>query len=388
MALNIMHVDMDAFYAAVEQMDNPELKGKPVIVGGISNRGVVSTASYEARKYGVHSAMPIAEAKRLCPHGIFLPGRHERYSEVSRQIFAILYQYTPIVEKVSIDEAFLDLTGCSRLFGNSIQIGRRIKADIYNKFGLTASIGLASNKFLAKLASDMEKPDGFFVIEEKDIDKILEPLDVGKIWGVGKRTAEILKSKGIDTIGRLKTLTIEELETLLGKNGVRLYYLSRGIDNRRVEVNNPVKSISHEETFAEDISDRNLILASLLRMSIKVSRRLRKAGLVGNTIEVKIRYGDFTTYTRSISISVGTNQTDIIYQKAIYLLEKNKLLNRPIRLLGVGVSNLSPEGPEQLSLFENNLKMEKLAKTIDLIRDKFGETSVIRARNLDDFKSR
>lgn len=388
MALNIMHVDMDAFYAAVEQMDNPELKGKPVIVGGISNRGVVSTASYEARKYGVHSAMPIAEAKRLCPHGIFLPGRHERYSEVSRQIFAILYQYTPIVEKVSIDEAFLDLTGCSRLFGDSIQIGRRIKADIYNKFGLTASIGLASNKFLAKLASDMEKPDGFFVIEEKDIDKILEPLDVGKIWGVGKRTAEILKSKGIDTIGRLKTLTIEELETLLGKNGVRLYYLSRGIDNRRVEVNNPVKSISHEETFAEDISDRNLILASLLRMSIKVSRRLRKAGLVGNTIEVKIRYGDFTTYTRSISISVGTNQTDIIYQKAIYLLEKNKLLNRPIRLLGVGVSNLSPEGPEQLSLFENNLKMEKLAKTIDLIRDKFGETSVIRARNLDDFKSR
>ena len=336
MALNIMHVDMDAFYAAVEQMDNPELKGKPVIVGGISNRGVVSTASYEARKYGVHSAMPIAEAKRLCPHGIFLPGRHERYSEVSRQIFAILYQYTPIVEKVSIDEAFLDLTGCSRLFGNSIQIGRRIKADIYNKFGLTASIGLASNKFLAKLASDMEKPDGFFVIEEKDIDRILEPLDVGKIWGVGKRTAEILKSKGIDTIGRLKTLTIEELETLLGKNGVRLYYLSRGIDNRRVEVNNPVKSISHEETFAEDISDRNLILASLLRMSIKVSRRLRKAGLVGNTIEVKIRYGDFTTYTRSISISVGTNQTDIIYQKAIYLLEKNKLLNRPIRLLGVG----------------------------------------------------
>lgn len=388
MALNIMHVDMDAFYAAVEQMDNPELKGKPVIVGGISNRGVVSTASYEARKYGVHSAMPIAEAKRLCPHGIFLPGRHERYSEVSRQIFAILYQYTPIVEKVSIDEGFLDLTGCSRLFGNSIQIGRRIKADIYNKFGLTASIGLASNKFLAKLASDMEKPDGFFVIEEKDIDRILEPLDVGKIWGVGKRTAEILKSKGIDTIGRLKTLTIEELETLLGKNGVRLYYLSRGIDNRRVEVNNPVKSISHEETFAEDISDRNLILASLLRMSIKVSRRLRKAGLVGNTIEVKIRYGDFTTYTRSISISVGTNQTDIIYQKAIYLLEKNKLLNRPIRLLGVGVSNLSPEGPEQLSLFENNLKMEKLAKTIDLIRDKFGETSVIRARNLDDFKSR
>src|SRR5690554_2393649 len=265
MALNIMHVDMDAFYAAVEQMDKPELKGKPVIVGGVSlsNRGVVSTASYEARKYGVHSAMPIVEAKRLCPDAVFLPGRHERYSEVSRQIFEIFYQYTPLVEQISIDEAFLDLTGCSRLFGDSIQIGRRIKEDIYNKFGLTASIGLARNKFLAKLASDMEKPDGFFVIEDKDIDRILEPLDVNKIWGVGKKTAEILRSRGIDTIGRLKTLPLEELENLLGKNGIRLYYLSRGIDNRRVEVDNPVKSISHEEIFAENISDKNAILSSL-----------------------------------------------------------------------------------------------------------------------------
>lgn len=388
MALNIMHVDMDAFYAAVEQMDKPELKGKPVIVGGVSlsNRGVVSTASYEARKYGVHSAMPIVEAKRLCPDAVFLPGRHERYSEVSRQIFEIFYQYTPLVEQISIDEAFLDLTGCSRLFGDSIQIGRRIKEDIYNKFGLTASIGLARNKFLAKLASDMEKPDGFFVIEDKDIDRILEPLDVNKIWGVGKKTAEILRSRGIDTIGRLKTLPLEELENLLGKNGIRLYYLSRGIDNRKVEVDNPVKSISHEETFAENISDKNAILSSLLRMSSKVSRRLRKAGLNGNTIDVKIRYGDFTTYTRSISIAVGTNNTDVIYQKAIYLLEKNKLLNQPVRLLGVGVSNLSPEGPEQLSLFENNQKTDDLTKTIDFIRDKFGETSLIRARNLDDFK--
>ena len=203
---------------------------------------------------------------------------------------------------------------------------------------------------------------------------------------MGKKTAEILRSRGIDTIGRLKTLPLEELENLLGKNGIRLYYLSRGIDNRKVEVDNPVKSISHEETFAENISDKNAILSSLLRMSSKVSRRLRKAGLIGNTIDVKIRYGDFTTYTRSISIAVGTNNTDVIYQKAIYLLEKNKLLNQPVRLLGVGVSNLSPEGPEQLSLFENNQKTDDLTKTIDFIRDKFGETSLIRARNLDDFK--
>ncbi|HHU91620.1 MAG TPA: DNA polymerase IV [Halanaerobiaceae bacterium] len=388
MALNIMHVDMDAFYAAVEQQDNPALKGKPVIVGGLSNRGVVSTASYEARKYGVHSAMPIVEAKRLCPEGVFLPGRHDRYAEVSRQIFEIFYHYTPLVEKLSIDEAFLDLTGCSRLFGDPIQIGKKIKEELYNKLGLTASIGLARNKFLAKLASDLDKPDGFFILEEKDIDRILEPLDISKVWGVGKKTEELLKSKGIDTIGRLKSLSLDELEMLLGKNGIQLYYLSRGIDNRKVEVNNQVKSISHEETFAENRVDKNLILASLLRMSIKVSRRLRKAGLQGSTIEIKVRYGDFTTYNRSVSLAVGTNKTDIIYEKAIYLLEKNRLLGKPIRLLGVGVSNLSPEGAQQLSLFENNIKMDKLDKTIDLLRDRFGESSVMRARNLDDFKSR
>lgn len=388
MALNIMHVDMDAFYAAVEQQDNPALKGKPVIVGGLSNRGVVSTASYEARKYGVHSAMPIVEAKRLCPEGVFLPGRHDRYAEVSRQIFEIFYHYTPLVEKLSIDEAFLDLTGCSRLFGDPIQIGKKIKEELYNKLGLTASIGLARNKFLAKLASDLDKPDGFFILEEKDIDRILEPLDISKVWGVGKKTEKLLKSKGIDTIGRLKSLSLDELEMLLGKNGIQLYYLSRGIDNRKVEVNNQVKSISHEETFAENRVDKNLILASLLRMSIKVSRRLRKAGLQGSTIEIKVRYGDFTTYNRSVSLAVGTNKTDIIYEKAIYLLEKNRLLGKPIRLLGVGVSNLSPEGAQQLSLFENNIKMDKLDKTIDLLRDRFGESSVMRARNLDDFKSR
>ena len=388
MALNIMHVDMDAFYAAVEQQDNPALKGKPVIVGGLSNRGVVSTASYEARKYGVHSAMPIVEAKRLCPEGVFLPGRHDRYAEVSRQIFEIFYHYTPLVEKLSIDEAFLDLTGCSRLFGDPIQIGKKIKEELYNKLGLTASIGLARNKFLAKLASDLDKPDGFFILEEKDIDRILEPLDISKVWGVGKKTEELLKSKGIDTIGILKSLSLDELEMLLGKNGIQLYYLSRGIDNRKVEVNNQVKSISHEETFAENRVDKNLILASLLRMSIKVSRRLRKAGLQGSTIEIKVRYGDFTTYNRSVSLAVGTNKTDIIYEKAIYLLEKNRLLGKPIRLLGVGVSNLSPEGAQQLSLFENNIKMDKLDKTIDLLRDRFGESSVMRARNLDDFKSR
>lgn len=384
MSLNIMHVDMDAFFAAVEQNDRPELKGKPVIVGGsLDKRGVVSTASYEARIYGVHSAMPIAEARRLCPDGIFLPGRYERYSEISEKIFNIFLKYTPLVERVSIDEAFLDLTGCHRLFGSSIEIGKKIKEDIYNELGLTASVGLATNKFLAKLASDMDKPDGFFIIEEDRVDKILEPLPVKKIWGVGKKAEEALKKRGIFTIGDLKKLSLNDLELLFGKPGVQLYYLSRGIDNRRVEVETEVKSVSHEETFSEDISDHNQILASLMGMSAKVSRRLRKQGFEGNTIFIKIRYSDFSTYTRRITINVPTDSTDKIYSTGCQLLMRENLLRKPVRLLGIGVSSLSRTSTRQLSLFSDNEKEEKLKKTIDILKDKYGENSIRRARTLD-----
>ncbi|MFP4017421.1 MAG: DNA polymerase IV [Halanaerobiales bacterium] len=385
MALEIMHIDMDAFFAAVEQLDNPELKGKPVIVGGIGldNRGVVSAASYEARKYGVHSAMPMIQARRLCPDGIYLSGRHHRYSEMSRKIFDIFYEFTPLVEGISIDEAFLDLTGCHRLFGDSIEIGKKIKDQIQERLGLTASVGLAPNKFLAKLASGMDKPDGFFIIPEDRISEILEPLPVGKIWGVGKKTEEALKKKGLDTIAKIKKLSINELEAMFGKMGFQLYHLARGIDNRSVEVDNQIKSISHEETFQEDLTDKNQILSSLLRMSSKVSRRLRKKGLEGNTIYIKVRYGDFTTYTRRITVSIATNDTDKIYRTGLRLLEREELLNKPVRLLGIGVSNLYEENRKQLSLFNDNIKADKLTKTIDGLKDKFGDNSVFRARNLD-----
>ena len=384
MSLNIMHVDMDAFFAAVEQHDQPELKGKPVIIGGsLEKRGVVSTASYEARTYGVHSAMPIAEAKRLCPKGIFLSGRHGRYSEISEKIYNIFLKYTPLVEKISIDEAFLDLTGCHRLFGSSIEIGKKIKEDISNNLGITASVGLAGNKFLAKLASDLDKPDGFFIVEEDRVDEILEPLPVKKIWGVGKKAEEAFKKRGIATIGDIKRLSLNELEAIFGKLGIQLYYLSRGIDNRRVEVENEVKSVSHEETFSEDISDLNQILSCLMRMSAKVSRRLRQKGFEGITIFIKIRYGDFSTYTRRVTITVPTDNTDKIYSIGYQLLAREKLLRKPVRLLGIGVSNLSRTSIKQLSLFSDNIKEEKLNKTIDVLKDKYGENSIKRARNLD-----
>ncbi|MFP4661167.1 MAG: DNA polymerase IV [Halanaerobiales bacterium] len=385
MALEIMHIDMDAFFAAVEQLDNPELKGKPVIVGGVGldNRGVVSAASYEARKYGVHSAMPMVQARSLCPDGIYLQGRHYRYSELSRQIFDIFYEYTPLVEGISIDEAFLDLTGCHRLFGDSIEIGKKIKSEIQERIGLTASVGLAPNKFLAKLASGMDKPDGFFIIPEDRISEILEPLPVGKIWGVGKKTEETMQKRGIETIATLKKLKINELEAMYGKMGVQLYHLARGIDNRDVKVDNQIKSISHEETFQEDVTDKDQILSCLLRMSSKVSRRLRKNGFEGSTIFIKVRYGDFTTYSRRLTISIATNDIDQIYGTGKRLLEREKLLKKPVRLLGIGVSNLSVENSKQLSLFNDRIKEDKLNKTIDGLKDKFGDGSVIRARNLD-----
>ncbi len=385
MGLEIMHIDMDAFFAAVEQLDNPELMGKPVIVGGVglNDRGVVSTASYEARKYGVHSAMPVVEARRLCPDGIYLPGRHKRYRELSREIHRIFCRYTPLVEKISIDEAFLDLSGCHRLFGSSLEIGREIKESIREETGLTASVGLASNKFLAKLASDLGKPDGFFVIKEDRIDEILESLPIGKLWGVGKKTEAALKNKGIDSVKKLKKISLVELEAMFGKMGKQLYYLARGIDRRRVEPGNRAKSISHEETFSRNLTDKDKIYASLLEMSEKVSRRMRKNGFKGSTVFVKVRYDDFSTYTRRVTLNNPITGTNILYQTGRGLINKHKLLKRPIRLLGIGIGNLSRNQNIQLSLFSDRLTEEELTKTIDGIKDRFGDNSITRARNLD-----
>ena len=384
--LNTMHVDMDAFFASVEQEDNPELKRKPVIVGGVylSNRGVVSTASYEARKYGVHSAMPIIKAKQLCPNGIYLPGRHRRYEEISQQIFAIFRSYTPVVEKLSIDEAFLDLTGCHRLFGSSREIGEMIKKEIKNKTGLVASIGIAPNKFIAKLASTLDKPNGFMIIDEEEVNEVIDPLPISKMWGVGDKTEKKLRDIGIKTIGMLKSLSLHELTNMFGKFGQNLYYLSRGIDQREIEAESETKSISQEETFSSNLSDDERIHAALMKLVEKVTRRLRKKNLRGSTIFIKIRYNDFSTYTRRKTLNQTVNQTDIVFTIAKKLIHDNNLTKKPVRLLGIGISNLTDEKSKQLSLFADDSNKNKLTNTIDKIRDKYGEGSVKRGIELLD----
>ncbi|ACL69655.1 DNA polymerase IV [Halothermothrix orenii] len=384
MELDIMHVDMDAFFASVEQLDNPEFRRKPVIVGGIDleNRGVVSTASYEARKYGVKSAMSVVEARRLCPEGIFVKGRHSRYREISEKIFRIFNTYTPLVEKVSIDEAFLDLTGCHRLFGSSVEIGKKIKNKIKEQLGLTASIGLSYNKFLAKLASGMDKPDGFFIIDDNNVDKILNKLCVGEVWGIGKKTEQLLLSKGIKTVGMLRHLSKSDLKGILGKQGLQLYYLARGIDDRHVEPGSDIKSISHEETFSDDLIDPDEVMSHLMNMSERVARRLRKNCLKGSTVFIKVRYNNRVTLTRRTTIKEYVDDTDSIYRTGLLLIKKHNLLSKPIRLLGIGMANLTDNNGIQLSLFTDRVRKKRLTSTIDKIKDRYGEKSITRGRNL------
>ena len=384
MSLDIIHVDMDAFFASVEQLDNPVYRGKPVIVGGSGSekRGVVSAASYEARKYGIHSAMPLVQARRLCPDGVFLPVRGERYSEVSEKILKIFKRYTPRLEKVSIDEAFLDLKGCHRLFGSSIEIGKKIKQDITDEIGINASVGIAPNKFLAKLASDMEKPDGFVVIEEDEILEILAPLPVKKIWGVGDKTAEKLINCGIETIGELREIPRKELAELFGKKGNDLFFLSRGIDNRPVEVGEDTSSISHERTFSTSLTKDDEIYAALMDMSEMVTRRLREKELKGRTVFIKVRYDNFDTLTRSHTLNEKIFTAESLYNTGKKLLKKYSLLKKPVRLLGIGISNLTASQNTQLSLFCDKRKDERLTGTIDSINDKFGEKTIFRAKNL------
>src|SRR6056297_565960 len=307
--LHIIHADMDAFFAEVERIDNPEIEGKAVIIGGVGlgDRGVVSTASYEARKYGVHSAMPIAAAKKLCPDGIYLPARHKRYSQMSAEIFDILTKYTPLVEKISIDEAFLDIKGCERLYGNSLQIAEKIEDDVYSQTGLKISIGLSVNKFLAKLASDFDKPDGLTVVPAEDIKNFLRDLHIERIWGVGSKFKKSLSEIGVNYVKDIWPYSLNELENLFGKSGVKLYYLSRGIDERKVEVRNEIKSVSHEETFFDNLSDYSEIMAYLFKLSEKVSFRLRENNFYGKTIFIKIRYDNFNTISRQISFKRSFN---------------------------------------------------------------------------------
>jgi len=380
----IIHIDMDAFYAAVEQRDNPELRGKPLIIGGQPNsRGVVSTASYEARRYGVRSAMPLAQAYRRCPQGIFMPGDHGKYRAVSRQILAIYREYTPLVEPLALDEAFLDVTGCEKLFGRAEEMGWCIKERIRKEVGLTASVGVAHNKFLAKLASDLKKPDGFVVVRPDRIREFLQGLPVSRLWGVGEKTAAQLEALGLKTIGQVAQLPVEALEDKLGSWGRQLYYLARGIDDRPVKSCQQVKSVGHETTFHRDVNNKELLLTTLLDLTLETGRRLRRKGLAGRTVTLKLRYSDFETITRAATLEEATDSDNMIFSTVSGLLER-EYSGKLVRLIGVTVSKLSLKDQEgQLALFdERREKEEKLTGAMDKIKDKYGEGIITRARLL------
>ena len=381
-AREIIHVDMDAFYASVEQIDHPELKGKAVIVGGDPRgRGVVSAASYEARKFGVHSAMPTAQAIRRCPHAILLPVRMDRYAEVSHTIRTIFERYTPLVEPISLDEAFLDVTASVALFGTPEQIGQAIKKAILEQTHLTASVGVAPNKFLAKLASDLNKPDGFVIITEQNKQQILDPLPVGKIWGVGEVTENALKSHGIHTIGQLRAGSVDELAAIVGNGAAELQRLARGEDDREVEPDRQCKSLSSEQTFATDISDATILLSVLLEQVEEVAQRLRQEKLKARTVTLKLRYGDFRTVTRSATLSEATNVTKTLWEIAERVFRQwHSRSGGPLRLLGFGVSGLAPEQAGQQLLFRDpeEEKLKRLDKAVDEIRDRYGNRAVHR----------
>jgi DNA polymerase-4 len=377
-------MDMDAFYAAVEIRDNPALAGKPLIIGYPGPRGVVSTCSYEARRFGVHSAMPSVTAMRLCPQATWLPGRMGLYSEVSRRILAMLDDVSPAVEPLSIDEAFIDLTGIAADLAQGREAGARLKERIRREERLTASVGVAPNKFLAKVASDLEKPDGLVVFPLEDVPRRLWPLPVERLWGVGPKTAAHLRSRAIQTVGDLLETPERDLVPLLGEGlSHHLLSLARGEDDRRVESEREAKSISEERTYERDLTDKEAIDRALLARGVGVARQLRRQKLAARTVHLKVRAGDFTTWTRSKTLTQPTDLAGPIVAAAREMLaSKIPLGRRGVRLLGVGVSGLARAGLAQAELFEDAgaERTRRLARAADLVRERFGDEAVTRAR--------
>ena len=425
-----MHVDMDAFFASIEQLDHPEYKGHPVIVGGLSSRGVVATCSYEARKFGVHSAMPISRAKKLCPDGIYVYPRMDRYKEVSHQIFSIMKEFTPHIEPLSIDEAFLEVSGMSTMYSGPKALGRAIKDRVFEETGLIISAGLAPNKFLAKLASDLDKPDGLVVIPYGREKEILAPLPIKRIWGVGPRTEKILKTGGFHLMRHIQALPDESsLIPLVGNQARRIWELANGIDDRPVETDRKIQSIGAEETYEEDLTNGSAIELEFRYFANRLSKRLRKRNLLGHTVSIKVRYDDFTTVSRQKRLDTPSDHEHVFFETALLLWnklmqdktsKKTKGIKKdievlgattkvkstnlkstnsnysssnyggsseiafmdppgPIRLLGLTVSGLDEEVPMQDSLFESP-KYEtenKLAGVLDSLESKFGETAVM-----------
>ena len=350
----ILHVDMDAFYASVEERDRPELVGRPVIVGGSpEKRGVVSAANYVARRYGVHSAMPAVTAHGLCPHGVFLPPRIDYYAEISRQIREIFERFTPLVEPLSLDEAFLDVTGSEHLFGSAAEIGRKIKHAIKKEVRLVASVGVAPNKFVARIASDLQKPDGFVVVAADQVQEFLDPLPVERLWGVGRQSSKALEGLSIHTIGQVRKFPVRVLRRRFGTSGQLLWQLSRGIDERPVVPEREARAISHETTFEQNIDELEILQAWLLDLTEQVGWRLRRNGLRGRTVQLKVRFADFSTITRSQTLPEPTNITQELWQAADELLSQRLPAGHlPVRLLGMGVSGVDDTGLVQGMLFD------------------------------------
>jgi DNA polymerase IV len=377
----IAHVDMDAFYASVEQRDRPELRGLPVIVGADpKGRGVVSAASYEARVFGVRSAMPIGKAARLCPHGVFVPVDMAKYARVSDEIMALLGEFSPLVEPVSVDEAFVDLTGTASLFGPPPHAVRRIKQRIRAETGLTASAGLAANKFIAKIASDLRKPDGMVVVEPGREAEFLAPLPIERLWGVGKATATSLAALGIATIGQLQRLSRATLVSRLGDHGADLHELAFGRDDRAVTPWTAPKSMGAETTFERDTDDRARLQTSLRAQAERIARELRAGGVAASRVTLKLRFADFRTITRSHTGDPTQDGLEL-YRRVLILFAREDLLQR-VRLIGVSASALGPPDSGQLGLLDPNaVRRERLARAVDGISERFG-ADVIRPATL------
>ena len=387
----ILHIDMDAFYASVEVLDHPEYKGKPVVVGSPPNqRGVVSTASYEARKFGIHSAMPSRTAGKLCPHAIFLPVRMERYMEMSDRVMAIIESFSPVIEQVSVDEAFVDVSGALRRWGDPVKLARALKLKITSGLGLTASVGVAPNKFLAKVASDLEKPDGLTVVrtDEKEIAAFLAPLPVTRIWGVGKVSGARLQQFGIRTIGDLQKRARADIESIVGAAlAEHILSLAVGRDDRPVVTEYEAKSISGEHTFDVDCSDAPTLREKMIEIAEHVGRRLRRSGKVARVAQIKIRTDDFHTFTRQKALKPATSSDRELIRAMLDLYDAQKL-ERPVRLLGFGVAGFDESAGDdeggflfpEMNARPGREKDERLDRTLDKLRDAFGSDAIRRGK--------
>jgi len=383
----ILHADLDAFYASVEVLDDPSLRGRPVIVGGRPDeRGVVSAASYEAREYGVHSAMPLRTAGRRCPHGVFLPGRPERYREVSRQVMLIFASYTPLVEPISLDEAFLDVTASATAFGDGTTIALRIKERVRDEVGLVVSVGVATNKLCAKVASDLRKPDALVIVEPGQEAAFLAPLPIRRLWGVGPQSQQALGDYGVTTIGQLAALEPSTLQRRFGRHGLDLATRAQGVDAAPVEPLQAPKSVGHEHTFDLDTADRARLEATLLDLSESVASRLRRHDLAARAVQLKLRYEGFETLTRQAPLPHQTRDTGPLFDTGIALLRRTLVAGRGVRLIGLTAISLTDA--QQLTLFGAPEREDRLARSIDAVRERFGDGAITRARLLTEGPNR